>query len=342
MADVIKKIEPTDLTTSKEKLKQIDDVCALEDDIHLEDPTIRKKHTSFLGEQYQFFRSLDAKYSLSKVLDFATVAREILIASGNDKRVEIVLGTIRDSRGTPEAETGLNVQELLVRTWFLAQTPLSPSNARELVVLNLVHNKDTGGGCLAGISARLVQPFSHFVDWILNRMRERDLALELMRERELAAERLREIREAAELEAIRKREEAARREEMAKLEAAKKKSIGQPELTPVEILEQMAIMESISKARVVVKAPVSTVHHVLPKVERKELTPAEIEAQFAALEIRERRVVSPPVVPSYVAAVSRASVSSGRYEQTVEEIEAQFAAMERGEKSSKKATQYPY
>lgn len=52
----------------------------------------------------------------------------------------------------------LNIADLLVRTWDLT-TKARYNNARDAVIDNLNHNILAGGGCLAGIAARLAQPY---------------------------------------------------------------------------------------------------------------------------------------------------------------------------------------
>lgn len=174
MADLLRipPIVPTDFAEVVSVLTPMNAIYAVPEDIH--------KYTAYLGAQCkQIFLRLDDKYHLAQAGDFETIAREITALSGNDASVITVLGSIRAAGSTVDRETGLNIRDLLVRTWGLASHPLAPQkittdehpgiqiNARQVVVENLQHNKKTGGGCLPGISARLTQPYCTFMTIIL-------------------------------------------------------------------------------------------------------------------------------------------------------------------------------
>ena len=126
----------------------------------------------------EHFVFLDNKCSItqpiidSQNINFETVAREIEELTQQKHRdklanIQRVLESIRTSSGI-EPETGLCIKNLLVSTWALIKHPLMYcSNVKDLVIDNLNHNIETGGGCLAGISARLTQPYSSFIKLIL-------------------------------------------------------------------------------------------------------------------------------------------------------------------------------
>ncbi|MFO1257119.1 MAG: hypothetical protein U1E78_01660 [Gammaproteobacteria bacterium] len=112
-----------------------------------------------IGTQCRQVLQLDQQHQLSSNTgDFEAVTREILNHSGNNPRVITVLNSIRANRAATEPETGLNIADLLIRTWDLTRKA-GYHNARDVVIDNLNHNIVAGGGCLAGIAARLAQPY---------------------------------------------------------------------------------------------------------------------------------------------------------------------------------------
>lgn len=126
-------------------------------------------HTRAIGQHFNTcFFPIDKKHQLSQVENFETVAAEILREAENDPRVARVLNSVRANGARLDGETQINIMDLLVRTWNLAKNPLNYANAREVVLDALKHNIDTGGGCLPGISARLVAPYANFVNYLLN------------------------------------------------------------------------------------------------------------------------------------------------------------------------------
>ena len=160
MADNLGKfLDPKDLTIVTEKLEPIGKIYARDDSVHM--------HAKYLGEQCKFFLTIDSKYGFSKILDPAEVIAQIQSMSKNDREVITILTTIKANGSIIEPETGLNVMELLVRTWSLANHHLASDSFPLLVIENLQHNIKAGGGCLAGISARLTQPYCNFIRWVL-------------------------------------------------------------------------------------------------------------------------------------------------------------------------------
>jgi hypothetical protein len=120
-------------------------------------------HTRAIGSHLKsVFTPIDQKYNLSKSQDLKAVYTEILEYAGHDIKVKSALDSILSTAGSIEAETGAHVADLLVRTWDLAKNG-HYSNACDVVIDNLSQNILTGGGCLAGIAGRLVQPYSHFI-----------------------------------------------------------------------------------------------------------------------------------------------------------------------------------
>jgi hypothetical protein len=121
-------------------------------------------HTRTIGQLAKELLTIDNAYQFSSIagVQFETVAAEILARSGKDPHVAVVLNNIRANGTKLDHETGLNIQEQLIRTWTLAKT-VNYAEPREMVIDNLQHNIETGGGCLPGISARLVQPYALFV-----------------------------------------------------------------------------------------------------------------------------------------------------------------------------------
>lgn len=122
------------------------------------------QHTVRLGELCtQYFMPFDQQFSISdSTMPLATVIAEINAFTAQqhpDKgaSVKTILGSIAD--GAVVAETNLVLSEQLIRTWSLAKHAFSPANTMDLIVENLHHNIAADGGCLPGISARLIQPY---------------------------------------------------------------------------------------------------------------------------------------------------------------------------------------
>lgn len=120
-------------------------------------------YTRVIGSHLRsVFTPIDQKYHLSTANDLKATYTEILEYADQNLNVKSALDSIVASAATIEGETGANAADLLVRTWDLAKNS-HYSNARDVVIDNLSQNKLTGGGCLAGIAGRLVQPYSHFI-----------------------------------------------------------------------------------------------------------------------------------------------------------------------------------
>lgn len=157
-------IDLKDIQQAEKTLEEFGAIFKQATNVHL--------HTKKLGQACtRVFLKLDNQYQLSKGgQTLAMVEADILKFSGNNANVKKVLASIKHPKARKDLETGLNVQDLLIRTWTLACQANNDANARELVIDNLIQNIATKGGCLPGIAARLVQPYSHFV---LNKLQTR-------------------------------------------------------------------------------------------------------------------------------------------------------------------------
>jgi len=143
-----------DLKTVEDLFKQLEPIYQSESNVHA--------HAAQLGAACKQVSAIDEKYTLSQKLDFNQARQEILDHCKNEGSVAYALNTIAASNIEPE--TGLNVKELLVKSWFLAkQSMFKGRNAENLIIDNLKHNTLAGGGCCAGISARLTQPYLFLV-----------------------------------------------------------------------------------------------------------------------------------------------------------------------------------
>ena len=153
---------------TKVQLALLEDTCKILRNIFSKDDNIHK-YTKSLGKYCtDVFLKIDDTVKLSTFnKSFDATKNEILQASESSQKatVAVVLNSISTSPQV-ETETKLNVQRLLVRTWSLANTPGAPDNAKGLIVDNLFANYRDGGGCYAGISARLIQPYSELLLWI--------------------------------------------------------------------------------------------------------------------------------------------------------------------------------
>ena len=144
-------------------LDQMQQRYNLEDDIH--------NHSKFLGNLSKTFLTLDDKYQISNISESFDEVYNQINQYANDVDVLEVLNTIKSFNGI-EPETQLNLKELLVRTWSLKTHGFSPNNSKDMIIFNLKDNKLSGGGCLAGISARLIQPYCLAIRSILESAKE--------------------------------------------------------------------------------------------------------------------------------------------------------------------------
>ena len=126
-------------------------------------------HTRIIGQHYRKFYQAEQTYHLSsnnQTVD--TVIQEILEKCPDSQKANVnrVLNTIK-ATAAPDAETGVNLPELLIRTWSFVKKSHIYTNCVELIINNLDHNIITGGGCFPGIAARLIQPYTSFVLYML-------------------------------------------------------------------------------------------------------------------------------------------------------------------------------
>lgn len=122
-------------------------------------------YTRYIGDAYPLFNTADLNHTLSSnTQKLEDVIKEILdkCPAAQKGNVTTVLNTIRATT-RPDPETKVNLKELLIRTWSLVNMPMNHTNAFEEFIKNLNHNIETGGGCVPGIAARLVQPYTHCV-----------------------------------------------------------------------------------------------------------------------------------------------------------------------------------
>lgn len=156
------------MSTTLSDIKQ--DIEKLQNDIEILSALFAQEvdihtHTRQIGPYYQSFNVIDQKYKLSSNRQsLEDVIKEILARcpSGYKKNISTVLDTIRATTRADD-ETHANLQELLIRTWSLVNMPNNYDNAFDILIKNLDHNIITGGGCVPGIAARLIQPYTHFV-----------------------------------------------------------------------------------------------------------------------------------------------------------------------------------
>lgn len=149
------KVESTDIQSVTKTIEEMSIFYMSNSNVH--------SHTRAIGSHLKkVFTPIDQKYNLSIAQDLKTTYTEILEYSDHNANVKSALDSILSTAGSIEGETGANVADLLVRTWDLAKNS-HYSNACNVVIDNLSQNIITGGGCLAGIAGRLVQPYSHFI-----------------------------------------------------------------------------------------------------------------------------------------------------------------------------------
>lgn len=150
----------SDLAQSNAAIRELNTMFAQDVDIHT--------YTRRIGQiAAEFYIELDKKHKMTKVTqaDFERTAQEIMdkTTPADKAKVNIILNSVRSYKGRKDTETGLDVMLLLVKTWELAKNSYY-NNAQAVVIENLRHNKDTGGGCYPGIAARLVLPYARFLE----------------------------------------------------------------------------------------------------------------------------------------------------------------------------------
>ncbi|MBT4962819.1 MAG: hypothetical protein HOI53_02860 [Francisellaceae bacterium] len=135
---------------------------AQEVDIHI--------HTVKIGQDCRNVLLLnDDRYLLSEptIESLEVTISEITEYCMGKSSVVGILGIISASSGV-ENETGLDIKLMLRKVWALTKNPILAANHSHmgLVTEVLNQNVETGGGCLAGISARLVSAYSLFIEHI--------------------------------------------------------------------------------------------------------------------------------------------------------------------------------
>ena len=122
------------------------------------------------GNIFKDVFELDRSYSISNTaLNFNETYKEIIeLVNQSDLDQSIVtnvlkaLNVIKSDSRQIEPETGLDVKNLLIRTWSLIKHP-NMSKQCCVIIDSLAHNHLNGGGCLAGIAVRLVNPYCSIV-----------------------------------------------------------------------------------------------------------------------------------------------------------------------------------
>jgi hypothetical protein len=145
------------IETLKTSLDILTQMFETEIDIHT--------YTRQIGAVYPQFYAADRTHNLStNTQKLEEVIQAILqrCPATQKNSVTTVLNTIRATTGA-DNETCANLQELLIRTWSLVNNSNNYKNAFQVLMDNLDHNIATGGGCVPGIAARLIQPYIHFV-----------------------------------------------------------------------------------------------------------------------------------------------------------------------------------
>ena len=168
MKALMQKIE-----TLEQLLNLLGEMYAQEVDIH--------QHTRQIGEHYRAFQlAFDEYHDFFGIEtdDLETVIKEIheemaQLGYTEEKKAQIqtILNTICSTPGVDE-ETGAKIQSLLIQSWALRG---AYPNAADLLLHNLSHNIAAGGGCVACIAARLIQPYTHFLVATLRRLVGQDI-----------------------------------------------------------------------------------------------------------------------------------------------------------------------
>ena len=138
-------------------IQQVTSIVAQAVDIHL-----HSRALGFLCREK--FVPVDDRYQLSFFGDIQSEfnrirpAIEAMPLAEDRADVQKILNAIAEKPGVIEPETGLNMMSLLVKSWYLVEKSGIEEN-KGFIIHNLKHNIEAGGGCDAGIAARLVQPY---------------------------------------------------------------------------------------------------------------------------------------------------------------------------------------
>lgn len=138
-------------------------------------------YTVKIGELTREFIAIEAKYRIADDfpcdLTIQQITNDILQACPETSKTKVatILASIAAAPAI-EGETGLNIQYLLTRAWAFRNLY---GNGTSLIIDNLEHNIIEGGGCLAGIAARLAQPYTALLLSALHEKAEESQAKEL-------------------------------------------------------------------------------------------------------------------------------------------------------------------
>lgn len=168
-----KNILLTDIAAALETIQAytslLQTIYGSEEDIH--------RYTAQLGKIYhEIFYPIDQRLELTSYSAerFQCAVTTLLGINQFNERDSSALTSILNSiqnHNLIESETGLNPQELLTRIYALIQQPAFAYNRDSILsvlIENLEHNIKAGGGCLAGICARLTQVYFALLSDFLN------------------------------------------------------------------------------------------------------------------------------------------------------------------------------
>ncbi|MEY3182743.1 MAG: hypothetical protein RLZ35_728, partial [Pseudomonadota bacterium] len=134
------------------------------------------QYTHQIGEYYKEFQAIFQEYhnfleikitDLEETIKSVQESMEILQYPEITRlQINSVLETIRTTTAI-DNETGANIQTLLIHSWALRE---AYENASDLLLYNLSANIADGGGCVAGIAARLIATYTHFLVATLRKM----------------------------------------------------------------------------------------------------------------------------------------------------------------------------
>lgn len=182
---------------------QLASMCPAVDSIGLQEDNVHLfSNAGPIRAAYNYAIALDAKYGLSRasmtIIPVCEAINKMMseiqdnleadaVKAASGGRAAVAIGLRADSvtigtnvaiainsikaSTTVDSETGVALQELIVRTWSLVTCDiLVHSRSPEMVVRNLSLNHETGGGCIPGIIVRLMVPYVYSIRILLEVM----------------------------------------------------------------------------------------------------------------------------------------------------------------------------
>lgn len=147
---------------NQEQMQQLENLLEEMQAIFMQEANVHD-YTNRLGDICRIFIEFDDMHihSLARSPSIDVLAQEVISICPEHlkENVRTTLTSICNAQAVDD-ETKLPLQALLRRTWALRNIY---ANGTELVCQNLSHNIETEGGCLPGIAARLVQPYTAFL-----------------------------------------------------------------------------------------------------------------------------------------------------------------------------------